>query len=165
MNKNKNILKSLSKGKNIIWGEMEIIQLSESDDDEIKEIIIIDDKAIDINKNIKQEKEITLIDDDENNTKEEEEEEDDNNKKKKNNEFSENDNWLERSIKTSQKPISKDNIGYKLMVKMGYKDGEGLGKKNNGTISPINPFNMMKIRRVGIGMHPVKKYNLEEGKN
>ena len=57
MNKNKNILKSLSKGKNIIWGEMEIIQLSESDDDEIKEIIIIDDKAIDINKNIKQEKE------------------------------------------------------------------------------------------------------------
>ena len=83
MNKNKNILKSLSKGKNIIWGEMEIIQLSESDDDEIKEIIIIDDKAIDINKNIKQEKEITLIDDDENNTKEEEEEEDDNNKKKK----------------------------------------------------------------------------------
>ena len=165
MNKNKNILKSLSKRKNIIWGEMEIIQLSESDDDEIKEIIIIDDKAIDINKNIKQEKEITLIDDDENNTKEEEEEEDDNNKKKKNNEFSENDNWLERSIKTSQKPISKDNIGYKLMVKMGYKDGEGLGKKNNGTISPINPFNMMKIRRVGIGMHPVKKYNLEEGKN
>ena len=83
MNKNKNIIKSLTKRKNIIWGEMEIIELSESDDEEINEIIIIDDKAIDINKNIKQEKEITLIDDDENNTKEEEEEEDDNNKKKK----------------------------------------------------------------------------------
>ena len=163
MNKNKNIINSLTKRKNIIWGEMEIIELSESDDEEINEIIIIDEPVIDINRNIREEKPIKLIDEDINIIKEEEN--DCNQKEKNNSEFSENDNWLERSIKTSQKPISKDNIGYKLMVKMGYKDGEGLGKKNNGTTTPINPFNMMKIRRVGIGMHPVKKYNLEEGKN
>ena len=162
MNKNKNIIKSLTKRKNIIWGEMEIIELSESDDD-INEIIIIDEDTIDINSNIKQGKEIKLIDEDE--KIKEEEEQNDYNIEKNNNEFSEKDNWLERSIKTSQKPISKDNIGYKLMLKMGYKDGEGLGKKNNGTTTPINPFNMMKIRRVGIGNHPVTKYNLEEGKN
>ncbi len=162
MNKNKNIINSLTKRKNIIWGEMEIIELSESDDD-INEIIIIDEDTIDINSNIKQGKEIKLIDEDE--KIKEEEEQNDYNIEKNNNEFSEKDNWLERSIKTSQKPISKDNIGYKLMLKMGYKDGEGLGKKNNGTITPINPFNMMIIRRVGIGKHPVKKYNLEKGKN
>ena len=163
MNKNKNIINSLTKRKNIIWGEMEIIELSESDDEEINEIIIIDEPVIDINRNIREEKPIKLIDEDINIIKEEEN--DCNQKEKNNSEFSEKDNWLERSIKTSQKPISKDNIGYKLMLKMGYKDGEGLGKKNNGTTTPINPFNMMKIRRVGIGMHPVKKYNLEEGKN
>ena len=163
MNKNKNITKSLTKRKNIIWGEMEIIELSESDDEEINEIIIIDEPVIDINRNLREEKPIKLIDEDINIIKEEEN--DCNQKEKNNSEFSENDNWLERSIKTAQKPISKDNIGYKLMLKMGYKDGEGLGKKNNGTTTPINPFNMMKIRRVGIGNHPVTKYNLEEGKN
>ena len=157
--------KSPIKQKKIIWGEMEIIELSESDEDEVKIIEeIIPKKEINSKENTNKKKidknEIIIIDKDE----EEKELEKEEKKKDKNYlDFSENDDWLERSIKTSKKPISKNNIGYKLMVKMGYKDGNGLGKKNNGTKVPINPFNLMNFRKVGIGNHlkNKSKFNYE----
>jgi len=35
-------------------------------------------------------------------------------------------------------PVSKNNIGHKLMQKMGYKEGQGLGVRESGRSTPVN---------------------------
>ena len=45
--------------------------------------------------------------------------------------------------------LSSDNKGFRLMAKMGYKSGEGLGKNNTGRVEPV-PINL-KPSRTGLG--------------
>ncbi|KAM4607516.1 G patch domain-containing protein 11 [Polymixia lowei] len=56
--------------------------------------------------------------------------------------------------------ISNENKGFALLQKMGYKAGQGLGKKGAGRVEPI-PLNI-KTDRGGIGMEEVKKRKAEE---
>ncbi|XP_070772375.1 G patch domain-containing protein 11 isoform X2 [Enoplosus armatus] len=58
-----------------------------------------------------------------------------------------------------QNSISNENKGFALLQKMGYKAGQGLGKKA-GRVDPI-PLNV-KTGRGGIGMEEVKKRKAEE---
>jgi hypothetical protein len=37
-------------------------------------------------------------------------------------------------VSSMDKPISNSNIGFKLMLKMGWKEGKGLGSKQQGNI-------------------------------
>ncbi|XP_022599593.1 G patch domain-containing protein 11 isoform X1 [Seriola dumerili] len=59
-----------------------------------------------------------------------------------------------------QSSISNENKGFALLQKMGYKAGQGLGKKGAGRVDPI-PLNI-KTDRGGIGMEEVKKRKAEE---
>lgn len=59
-----------------------------------------------------------------------------------------------------QSTISKDNKGFALLQKMGYKAGQGLGKEGGGRVDPI-PLNI-KNDRGGIGMEEQKKRKAEE---
>ncbi|XP_034537519.1 G patch domain-containing protein 11 [Notolabrus celidotus] len=59
-----------------------------------------------------------------------------------------------------QNTISNENKGFALLQKMGYKAGQGLGKKGAGRVEPI-PLNI-KTDRGGIGMEEVKKRKAEE---
>ncbi|XP_070772374.1 G patch domain-containing protein 11 isoform X1 [Enoplosus armatus] len=59
-----------------------------------------------------------------------------------------------------QNSISNENKGFALLQKMGYKAGQGLGKKGAGRVDPI-PLNV-KTGRGGIGMEEVKKRKAEE---
>ncbi|XP_030627833.1 G patch domain-containing protein 11 isoform X1 [Chanos chanos] len=56
--------------------------------------------------------------------------------------------------------ISKENKGFSLLQKMGYKAGQGLGKEGAGRVEPI-PLNI-KTDRGGIGMEEAKKRKAEE---
>ncbi|KAM3863363.1 G patch domain-containing protein 11 [Diretmus argenteus] len=56
--------------------------------------------------------------------------------------------------------ISNENKGFALLQKMGYKAGQGLGKKGAGRVEPI-PLNI-KTDRGGIGLEEVKKRKAEE---
>jgi len=47
------------------------------------------------------------------------------------------------------KAIPEDNIGYKLLQKMGFQDGSGLGKNSQGTSEPLPLF--IKRGRYGLG--------------
>ena len=33
-----------------------------------------------------------------------------------------------------------DNVGFKMLEKMGWKDGEGLGQTGEGITTPVNKF-------------------------
>jgi len=46
-------------------------------------------------------------------------------------------------------PVSKSNIGHKLLEKMGYKEGMGLGRKESGISTPVD-INL-KAGRSGLG--------------
>jgi hypothetical protein len=35
------------------------------------------------------------------------------------------------------KPLERDNLGYKLILKMGWKEGGGLGREATGIVEPI----------------------------
>merc|ERR1712018_1108375 len=45
--------------------------------------------------------------------------------------------------------LSSDNVGFRLMAKMGYKSGTGLGKNSAGRVEPV-PINL-KASRTGLG--------------
>ncbi|XP_076142654.1 G patch domain-containing protein 11 [Alosa pseudoharengus] len=59
-----------------------------------------------------------------------------------------------------QTSISNENKGFAMLQKMGYKAGQGLGKKGAGRVEPI-PLNI-KTDRGGVGMEEVKKRKAEE---
>ncbi|KAM8852190.1 G patch domain-containing protein 11 [Synchiropus picturatus] len=59
-----------------------------------------------------------------------------------------------------QSSISNQNKGFALLQKMGYKEGQGLGKQGAGRVEPI-PLNI-KNDRGGIGMEEAKKRKAEE---
>ena len=62
----------------------------------------------------------------------------------------------ETGLKTQ---ISSDNLGFKLMAKMGYKKGQGLGKNNTGRIEPISV--KLKSNRGGLGKEAREKERKE----
>lgn len=55
--------------------------------------------------------------------------------------------------------ITSDNLGFKLMAKMGYKSGEGLGKSSAGRKEPI-PI-VIKSSRSGLGKEAREKEKME----
>ena len=65
----------------------------------------------------------------------------------------------EKGLATS---ISSDNLGFKLMQKMGYKNGEGLGKKGDGRFEPV-PI-VLKGNRFGFGKESRDKDRIEARK-
>ena len=54
---------------------------------------------------------------------------------------------------STEKPIDSNNIGFKMLKSMGYNEGEGLGKEQNGIKQPIK----IQIRepRAGLSCQPV----------
>ncbi|VDO00051.1 unnamed protein product [Rodentolepis nana] len=54
-----------------------------------------------------------------------------------------------------KKPIGEDNIGFKMLMKMGFKGGGGLGKKAEGRSEPV-PIEVIEGRR-GLGLHNIEK--------
>uniref|UniRef100_A0A2N9FUY4 G-patch domain-containing protein n=1 Tax=Fagus sylvatica TaxID=28930 RepID=A0A2N9FUY4_FAGSY len=48
--------------------------------------------------------------------------------------------------------IQADNVGHRLLSKMGWKEGEGLGSSKNGIADPIMAGNV-KIDNLGVGAH------------
>lgn len=48
--------------------------------------------------------------------------------------------------------IQADNIGHKLLSKMGWKEGEGLGSSKSGIANPISAGNV-KDNNLGVGAH------------
>ena len=54
---------------------------------------------------------------------------------------------------TISNPIDKSNRGYKLLQKLGFKEGESLGKSNNGIIDPLKP-EIKTNNKAGIGNEP-----------
>lgn len=59
-----------------------------------------------------------------------------------------------------KKGISEDNIGHRLLKRMGYKKGDGLGKKKSGRTKPIE-INI-KTGRSGIGREKRRKRKSKE---
>ncbi|XP_077073463.1 G patch domain-containing protein 11 [Siphateles boraxobius] len=59
-----------------------------------------------------------------------------------------------------QSSISSQNKGFALLQKMGYKEGQGLGKRGAGRVEPV-PLNI-KTDRGGIGMEELKKRKADE---
>eukprot|EP00347_Sterkiella_histriomuscorum_P011093 403373781 len=54
-----------------------------------------------------------------------------------------------------QTKISKENKGFQLLMKLGFKEGQGLGKKESGIKNPLELE--MKNNKIGIGIDLVKK--------
>ncbi|CAL5340541.1 unnamed protein product [Camellia sinensis] len=48
--------------------------------------------------------------------------------------------------------IQSDNVGHKLLSKMGWKEGEGLGSSKSGIADPIMAGNV-KLNNLGVGAH------------
>lgn len=56
-------------------------------------------------------------------------------------------------------PVRRDNIGYKLLAKMGYRDGEGLGSKGQGMVEPVR----VELREHRAGLSEAQpKFSLDE---
>ncbi|XP_077555340.1 angiogenic factor with G patch and FHA domains 1 isoform X2 [Haemaphysalis longicornis] len=47
------------------------------------------------------------------------------------------------------RPLSEDNVGFKMLHKMGWKEGTGLGKEKQGTVEPVKVST--KKSRTGLG--------------
>jgi len=60
-------------------------------------------------------------------------------------------------------PVAKSNIGHKLMTKMGYKEGMGLGPKKGGISTPVD-INL-KADRGGLGRDTLVKEAKKELEN
>ena len=65
----------------------------------------------------------------------------------------------EKGLSTS---LSTDNLGFKMMAKMGYKHGDGLGKKGEGRSEPV-PI-QLKSNRFGFGKESSDKEKLNARK-
>eukprot|EP00252_Welwitschia_mirabilis_P024286 TRINITY_DN715_c0_g1_i3.p1 TRINITY_DN715_c0_g1~~TRINITY_DN715_c0_g1_i3.p1 ORF type:complete len:253 (+),score=65.10 TRINITY_DN715_c0_g1_i3:56-814(+) len=63
-----------------------------------------------------------------------------------------NDAAAKRSVKeaTERMKIQADNVGHKLLSKMGWKEGEGLGSSRTGRADPVQAGNV-KSNNLGIG--------------
>ena len=48
------------------------------------------------------------------------------------------DNWRKQLEVTHNTPLSPNNKGYQMLLKMGYKEGKGLGKHLQGITEPLN---------------------------
>lgn len=49
------------------------------------------------------------------------------------------------------KPIERGNVGHRLLERMGWKAGQGLGKSGTGRIEPIVPQGVPDGERSGLG--------------
>ncbi|XP_020892101.2 G patch domain-containing protein 8, partial [Exaiptasia diaphana] len=67
---------------------------------------------------------------------------------------------LEVEKATLDVPISEDNVGYQLILKMGWKSGSGLGRKLQGRTDPI-PI-VLKEDFTGIGKMKEEMAHAEE---
>ncbi|EEF49180.1 SURP and G-patch domain-containing protein 1-like protein [Ricinus communis] len=65
-----------------------------------------------------------------------------------------NDAAAQRAAKESaeRSKIQADNVGHKLLSKMGWKEGEGLGSARSGIADPIKAGNV-KTNNLGVGAH------------
>lgn len=63
-------------------------------------------------------------------------------------------------LKGLQKPMSSDSFGLRMLQKMGYQEGEGLGKDGNGIKEPIQV--KLKYDKLGIGTEEAEKKKKEE---
>lgn len=59
-----------------------------------------------------------------------------------------------------QQPLSKNNIGYQLLKKMGYSDGDGLGKDGSGIKEPIELT--IRSHNSGVGIEIKSKSQIVE---
>mmetsp|Transcript_38504 Transcript_38504/g.49722 ORF Transcript_38504/g.49722 Transcript_38504/m.49722 type:complete len:332 (+) Transcript_38504:26-1021(+) len=58
-----------------------------------------------------------------------------------------------------QKQIGQDNVGFRLLSKMGFKKGQGLGKAKQGIVAPVGVD--IKKGRGGLGKEMLEKQRLE----
>jgi hypothetical protein len=65
----------------------------------------------------------------------------------------------DRLTKCLNKPIGKSNKGYKLIQKMGYKEGEKIGRNNKGLDEPINVLPFVKK------INKIKKNNFKKSRD
>jgi phosphotransacetylase len=42
--------------------------------------------------------------------------------------------------------LNAENVGYKMLQKFGWSEGQGLGKANQGLTAPINKYAHVKIK-------------------
>ena len=62
------------------------------------------------------------------------------------------------SLSNAEKPIGESNRGYRLMVKMGWKQGQGLGKEGNeGRVEPVHTT--MSVNDSHLGLGKATEYN------
>ncbi|XP_052278408.1 angiogenic factor with G patch and FHA domains 1-like isoform X2 [Dreissena polymorpha] len=59
------------------------------------------------------------------------------------------------------RPISNDNIGHKLLAKMGWKEGESLGKDNSGIQEPIN-VTLRANQNAGLGSFGAGGFSMDD---
>ena len=52
---------------------------------------------------------------------------------------------------TISNPIDKSNRGYKMLQKLGFKEGESLGKGNKGILNPLKP-EIKESYKSGLGL-------------
>ncbi|XP_040994213.1 SURP and G-patch domain-containing protein 1-like protein isoform X2 [Juglans microcarpa x Juglans regia] len=57
--------------------------------------------------------------------------------------------------------IQADNVGHKLLSKMGWKEGEGLGSSKSGIADPIMASNV-KMNNLGVGAHEPGEVTAED---
>ncbi|GAX81995.1 hypothetical protein CEUSTIGMA_g9423.t1 [Chlamydomonas eustigma] len=57
-------------------------------------------------------------------------------------------------------PLSSKNKGFELLKKMGYQEGQGLGKSSSGRVEPLRPE--VRGTRTGLGVHEQKKQRMEQ---
>ena len=46
---------------------------------------------------------------------------------------------VQKTIESYDEPIKKSSKGYKLIAKMGYKEGDTIGKNDKGLVTPVKP--------------------------
>ena len=71
-------------------------------------------------------------------------------------------NERDNLLKGLNKPMAKNSFGLRMLEKMGYKEGEGLGKNGDGIKEPI-PIKL-KSNKQGIGIEESERRKAEEEK-